>query len=88
MNIKELNENLKKLIEEYGEYSELNWADDYEELNSTEYTTHYLCKVGNEYCIATVEYNQAGDADTCDRSKLFKTKEDCLNFYNTEYKED
>ena len=65
----------KKLLE-YGEYSELNQVDDFEELESTEWTTDYLCKIADKYCIVRVEHNQAGDADYCSRSKWFNSKED------------
>lgn len=81
MNIKQLNEAITKLLEEYGEDAELNWADDYEELDSTDHRSMYLCSIGNKYCIAVVEYNQAGDADFCDRSNLFDSKKEALKFY-------
>ena len=88
MNIKKLNEKLEKLLE-YGEYPELNWADDFKEIGSrNDWSEDYLCKVGNKYCIATICYDESGDADTCDRSKLFKSKEECLDYYKAEYEDE
>lgn len=88
MNIKQLNEDLKKFIEGYPDFS---FADNEEQLNhghNSQYDPGYhLIEVGGKYAIFSSWFT-GGDYETEKCSKWFSTEEEAMDYYHKELSTD